>query len=264
MGGPGILVGQGTAEEEQLARREKGGFWIGVVAVLFYPLSWMARFVQRGTERIPREGGVLLVMNHVSHYDPIVDAVFVHRNKRVPRILAKESVLRIPIFGWIARTVGTIPVYRGTAAARHSLTAAVAALDEGKMVLIYPEGTITKDPDGWPMYPRTGVARLALDSDVPVLPVARWGTKAILDGYTHKFRPLPRKPVHFVVGEPVDLSAYRGQEVTPALLREVTHLLMNRVVELVAEIRGEPAPKDFFRPPVAGKDAEKPDEERAS
>ncbi|HET9140789.1 lysophospholipid acyltransferase family protein [Actinophytocola sp.] len=247
-----------------MARREKGGFLIGVIAVLFYPLSWMTKFVQRGRERLPREGGVLLVMNHVSHFDPIVDAVFVHRNKRVPRILAKESVLRIPVFGKMARAVGTIPVYRGTAEARHSLAEAVDALGAGKLVLIYPEGTISKDPDSWPMYPRTGVARLALDSDVPVVPVARWGTQAVLNGYTHKFRPLPRKTVTFSVGEPVDLSAYRGQEVTPALLREVTNVLMTRVVELVAEIRGEPAPKEFFRPAAGDKSASKSDEERAS
>jgi 1-acyl-sn-glycerol-3-phosphate acyltransferase len=236
-------------KEARLARRrEKGGFWVGLTAVFFYPLSWMAKVSQRGNERIPREGGVLLVMNHVSHYDPVVDGVFVHRNKRVPRILAKESVLRMPVFGKMARGVGTIPVYRGTSDARHSLSAAFDALAEGKLVVIYPEGTITKDPAGWPMYPRTGAARLALDSEALVLPVARWGTQAILNGYTKKFRPFPRKPVRFEVGEPVDMSPYRGQEITPQLLRDVTTVLMERVRDLVAEIRGEPAPTDFFRP----------------
>ncbi|HEU5469051.1 MAG TPA: lysophospholipid acyltransferase family protein [Actinophytocola sp.] len=244
-----------------MARREKGGFWIGVIAVFFYPLSWIAKVAYRGGERIPRKGGVLLVMNHVSHYDPIVDAVFIHRNKRVPRILAKESVLRIPVFGRMARAVGTIPVYRGSAEAKQSLTAAVAALGEGKLVLIYPEGTITKDPEGWPMHPRTGVARLALDSDVPVLPAARWGTKAILDAYSRKFRPLPRKRVWYAVGEPIDLSGHRGREVTPELLREVTNLIMSGVRDLVAEIRDEPAPAEFYRPVAVAK---KSDEERAS
>jgi 1-acyl-sn-glycerol-3-phosphate acyltransferase len=229
--------------------------------VFFYPLSWIGKMIQRGNERIPREGGVLLVMNHVSHYDPVVDGVFVHKNKRVPRILSKESVLRVPIFGRMARGVGTIPVYRGTSDARGSLSAAMDALADGKLVLIYPEGTITKDPEGWPMYPRTGVARLALEVDVPVIPVARWGTQAILNGYTKKFRPFPRKPVTFLVGEPVDLSEYRGREVTPELLREVTHLLMDKVRELVAEIRGERAPTEFFRPPQPARPA---DEERAS
>jgi len=248
-------------EEAQLARREKGGVWLGVAAALFYPLSWLSKFTQRGNERIPRDGGVLLVMNHVSHFDPVVDGVLVHKNKRVPRILAKESVLRIPLFGRMARGVGTIPVYRGTNDAKHSLSAAVDALNEGKLVVIYPEGTITKDPTGWPMYPRTGVARLALETEVPVIPVARWGTQAILNGYTKKFRPFPRKPVTILVGEPVDLSPYRGREITPQLLRDVTHVLMERVRDLLAEIRQEPAPTEFFRPVV---DPKRSDDKRAS
>jgi 1-acyl-sn-glycerol-3-phosphate acyltransferase len=243
-----------------LARREKGGFWVGLAAVLLYPLSAIGKVTQRGN-RLPMEGAALVVMNHVSHYDPVVDGVFVHRNKRVPRILAKESVLRIPIFGRIARGVGTIPVLRGTNDAKQSLSAAIQALEEGKLVVIYPEGTITKDPTGWPMYPRTGVARLALETKAPVVPVARWGTQAILNGYTREFRPFPRKPVTILVGEPVDLTPYRGQEITPQLLRDVTHLLMERVRELLAEIRQEPAPTEFFRPPV---DPNRSDDKRAS
>jgi 1-acyl-sn-glycerol-3-phosphate acyltransferase len=244
-----------------LARREKSGFWVSLVAVFFYPLTWLAKRNYRGGERIPRQGGVLLVMNHVSHFDPAIDAVFVHQNKRVPRVLAKDAVFRIPVFGRMAKGAGAIPVYRGSADARASVSAALDALAAGKLVLIYPEGTITKDPTGWPMRPRTGVARLALESDVPVIPAARWGTQEILNGYTKKFRPFPRKPVYLTVGEPIDLSAQRGQEITPQLLRDVTHLIMERVRDLLAEIRGEPAPKEFFRPGAAAKHA---DGERAS
>lgn len=244
-----------------MAKREKSGFWVSMVAVLFYPLNWLTKPVYRGAERIPRDGGVLLVMNHISHFDPAVDAVFVHRSKRVPRVLAKDSVFKIPIFGRMATGAGAIPVYRGSVDAKASVSAAVEALNAGKLVLIYPEGTITKDPDGWPMHARTGVARLALDSDAPVIPAARWGTQEILNGYTKKFRPLPRKSVYVSVGEPVDLSAYRGQPITPQLLRDVTHLLMDRVRELLAEIRQEPAPKEFYRPSAR---ANRADDERAS
>jgi 1-acyl-sn-glycerol-3-phosphate acyltransferase len=234
--------------EAQLAYRERGGFWVGAAAVLLYPLNWLAKISYRGGEHVPARGGVLLVMNHVSHYDVAVDGVFVHRHRRVPRFMSKASVFQIPIFGRIAKGVGTIPVHRGSADAKHSVSAALEALAEGKLVIIYPEGTITKDPDGWPMHPRTGVARLALETEARVLTVARWGTQAILNGYTKKFRPFPRKPVTFSVGEPVDLSAYRGKDVTPQLLREVTDLLMGRVRDLLAEIRQEPAPAGFFRP----------------
>lgn len=225
-----------------MADREKGGFWVGAAAVLFYPLTWMGRSVYRDTERVPRQGPALLVMNHVSHLDPAVDAVFVHRNRRVPRFMAKESLFRIPVFGRILAGSGGIPVSRGTGTAGDSLAAAHRTLREGKAVLIYPEGTITRDPQGWPKGAYTGVARLALSNDVPVIPIARWGTQRIWNGYTKKFRPLPRKTVVHAVGEPVDLTAYRGKEQTPDVLREVTDLLMGEVRTLLADVRGETPP----------------------
>ncbi|OXM67069.1 MULTISPECIES: lysophospholipid acyltransferase family protein [Amycolatopsis] len=225
-----------------MAGREKGGFWVGAAAVLFYPVSWIGRRVYTGAERIPREGPALVVMNHVSHMDPAVDAVFIHRQKRVPRFLAKDSLARTPIFGKILVGAGSIPVYRGSAQAGDSLRAAHQALREGKVVVIYPEGTITKDPQGWPKRSHTGVARLALDNDVPVIPVARWGTQQILDFYHKKVRLIPRTTVTHKVGDPVDLSAYRGKPQTGPLLREVTELLMERVTELLAEVRGEQPP----------------------
>ncbi|RZQ64673.1 lysophospholipid acyltransferase family protein [Amycolatopsis suaedae] len=225
-----------------MADREKGGFWVGAAAALFYPLTWMARRVYRGAERIPRQGPALLVLNHVSHLDPAVDAVFVHRQKRVPRFLAKDSVAKAPIFGRIFLGSGGIPVYRGSATAGDSLRAAHQALREGKVVVIYPEGTITKDPDGWPKRSFTGAARLAIENDVPVIPIARWGTQDIFNGYTKKFRPFPRKTVTHSVGEPIDLGAYRGRQASSATLREVTELMMDRVTDLLADVRGEQAP----------------------
>lgn len=226
-----------------MARREKGGFWVGLAAAMFYPVTGLGRRVYRGAERIPRTGPALLVLNHVSHMDPAVDAVFVHRQKRVPRFLAKESVATAPIFGKIFIGSGGIPVYRGTTAAGDSLRAAHQALREGKIVVIYPEGTITKDPDGWPKRSYTGAARLAIENDVPVIPIARWGTNHIFDGYSKKLRPFPRKTVTHLVGEPMDLSEYRGKSSKSAsLLREVTDRMMDEVTGLLAEIRQEEPP----------------------
>jgi 1-acyl-sn-glycerol-3-phosphate acyltransferase len=138
-------------------------------------------------------------------------------------------------------------VYRDSADAQRSISEGTRALDEGKVVIIYPEGTITRDPDTWPMYSRTGVARLALSTDVPVLPVVHWGTREVFDGYQKRFRPLPRKPIVIRCGEPVDLSAYRGRPVDALLLREVTDLIMGEVRNLLAEVRGEAAPAEFYR-----------------
>ncbi|MGC7096880.1 lysophospholipid acyltransferase family protein [Amycolatopsis lurida] len=225
-----------------MADREKGGFWVGTAAALFYPLTLLGRRDYRHTERIPRSGGALLVLNHISHLDPVVDAVLVHRNKRVPRFMAKESLTRTPLLGKILIGSGGIPVYRGSSSAGDSLRAAHQALREGKVVVIYPEGTITRDPAVWPKRSYTGAARLAIENDVPVIPIARWGTHEILNGYTRKFRPFPRKRVIHSVGEPIDLSAYRGRPLGAKVLREVTDVMMDEVIKLLAEVRGEQPP----------------------
>jgi 1-acyl-sn-glycerol-3-phosphate acyltransferase len=243
-----------------LVAREKGGFWIWFAATFFYPLcSILARRENRGTEQVPRQGGVLLVMNHISHIDPLYDAVLVHKLRRIPHFLAKESLFRPFLVGTVMRGTGQIPVYRGTSDAKDSLRDANAALAAEQVVIIYPEGTITKQPEGWPMFARTGVARLALANDVPVVPVARWGTRDILDGYHKKFRPFPRHDVITVFGEPVDLSAYRSQSPTSQTLREVTDLLMAEVTKLVAQVRGETPPTETFRPPLKGAAKAEPD-----
>ncbi|WP_219417697.1 lysophospholipid acyltransferase family protein [Pseudonocardia nigra] len=229
-------------------RREKGGFWIAFCAAFFYPIEWLVgRARYEGKENIPATGGALLVGNHVSHLDPIFSGLVVHRARRVPRFLAKHSLWKVPVLGSALRGSQQIPVYRDSADAQQSLRDGTRALQEGKVVVIYPEGTITRDPDGWPMLSRTGVARLALTAEVPVVPFVHWGTREVLDGYNKKFRPLPRKTITVRCGEPVDMSAYRGRPVDAALLREVTDLLMVRVRELLAEVRSEPAPDDFFR-----------------
>lgn len=230
-------------------RLEKSGFWVLVTCLIFYPMAWLAKVRAKGAENIGRDGGILLVMNHISHIDPPIDAVFVHRNGRVPRFLAKDSLFRMPVFKHLIRGAGSIPVYRGSTSAGESLVAATEALKNGKLVVIYPEGTITRDPDGWPMRSRTGVARLAMDcveNDIPVLTAARWGTRDILNGYTRKFRPFPRKTVQIDVSDPVDLSAYKGRTVDNELLRELTDVLMTRVRDQLAGLRDEPAPAEFY------------------
>ncbi|WP_214405521.1 lysophospholipid acyltransferase family protein [Pseudonocardia lacus] len=231
-----------------MRKREKGGFWIAFCAAFFYPFGWLVgRARYQGLTHIPASGGALVVANHISHLDPIYSGLVVHRAHRVPRFLAKHSLWKVPVFGRVLRGAQQIPVYRDSAEAQQSLRAGVDALNSGKVVVIYPEGTITRDPAVWPMYSRTGVARLALSTRVPVVPMVHWGTRDVLDGYNKRFRPLPRKPITIRCGEPVDLSAYRDRPLDAALLREVTDLLMVRVRALLADVRGEPAPTEFFR-----------------
>lgn len=228
--------------------REKGGFWIGLCAVVFYPVGFLTgRSRYLGREHLPSTGGALVVGNHISHLDPLHTALWVHTAGRVPRFMAKHSLWAVPGFGRVLSGAGQIPVFRDSADAQQSLAAGTKALADGKTVIIYPEGTITRDPQVWPMLSRTGVARLALTSDVPVIPVVHWGTREVYDGYNRRFRPFPRTTVTVRGDEPVDLSAYRGRPLDAALLREVTDLIMTRVRELLAEVRGEPAPETFYR-----------------
>jgi 1-acyl-sn-glycerol-3-phosphate acyltransferase len=237
-----------VARRDGRARREPGGFWINFCALFFYPIGWLTgrgRF--EGREHIPATGGALVVANHISHLDPIFSGLIVHRARRVPRFLAKHSLWSTPVLGRALAGSQQIPVYRESADAQQSLRAGTQALDDGKVVIIYPEGTITRDPDGWPMHARTGVARLALGSDVPVVPMVHWGTSRVLNMYTKKFRPIPRGDITVRCGPPVDLSAYRGRPVDATLLREVTDLLMGRVRDLLADVRDEPAPAVFYR-----------------
>ncbi|KAA5832634.1 lysophospholipid acyltransferase family protein [Saccharopolyspora hirsuta] len=227
--------------------RGTGKFWLGLARAVFYPLTAaLARTEVRGLHNIPADGPALVVLNHVSHLDPVFDAVTVHRAGRVPRFLAKHTLWNVPVLKNVLVGVEQIPVYRGTADAQKSLRDAHEALERGKTIVIYPDGTITKDPDGWPMTPKVGVARLALAHDIPVIPAARWGTKEIYNHYTKRFRPFPRKTVKFAFGEPLDLSAYRGMEHDGQALREVTHLAMRRVRDMLGEIRDEQPPTEFY------------------
>ena len=139
-----------------------------------------------------------------------------------------------------------IPVYRGTRMHRKSLREAVTALEQGEAVVIYPEGTITKDPAQWPMEAKTGIARLVLLApDTPVVPVGQWGAQ-------HRTpcrggRSSAGRQAGASVGEPLDLSRYRGREPTAETLREITDVIMDAVRVQVAELRDEPAPASVLQ-----------------
>jgi 1-acyl-sn-glycerol-3-phosphate acyltransferase len=216
-----------------------------------YPLirvAWRRRWLH--AERIPRAGAAILALNHVSYADPLAVGSLVWDIGRSPRFLAKAGLFELPIVGRVMSGSGQIPVHRGTADAQGALAGAVTALREGKIVIIYPEGTVTRDPEFWPMRAKTGIARLVLElPDVPVVPIGQWGAQEFLDVYGRSFKPLPRKRVTMSVGAPVDLTRFRGREPNSATLVEITDTIMRAVAEEVADIRLTPAPAEFFAPP---------------
>lgn len=195
-----------------------------------------------GQEHLGRHGqGMVLAVNHISSFDPLVIVHFIHDAGRPPRILAKHSLWDIPVLGPLLTSTGQIPVSRNidpTAA----LADAEAAIGRGEAILVYPEGTITRDPGLWPMSGKTGAVRLALETGAPLIPMAQWGAQEILPAYTKKFRPFPRKLVSVTAGPPLDIEDLRGKPITRELLDLGTNRLMDAITGLLETIRGETAP----------------------
>jgi 1-acyl-sn-glycerol-3-phosphate acyltransferase len=231
--------------------RPKAGFWIRAWVIILFPISSLFfRLRWRNLDRMPapEQGGVLIATNHLSHADTILMARLVWSSGRVPRFLIKAGVFDWPIIGGMMKGAGQIPVHRGTTNAAQSLRDAVAALERGEAVVIYPEGTTTKDPGNWPMQAKTGIARLVLQSpDTPVVPVGQWGPHKT-GGFSIK-RFGRRRTSLASIGEPLDLSRFRGKEPSSAILREITDEIMSAVRDEVADLRDEPAPTDFFVAP---------------
>lgn len=233
--------------------RRKVGFWFRVVVILLKPpLMVLTKRDWRGAEMIPSSGGCVLVANHISHFDPLAFAHFVYDNGRIPRFLAKAEVFTVPVIGRIIAKVGQIPVYRRSYDASHAYRAAVEAVRRGECVIIYPEGTITRDPGLWPMTGRTGAARVALTTGVPVIPVAQWGPQEILAPYAKRFRFFPRKTMRMQAGPPVDLSEFAGRPLSTAVLRDATEKIMAAITEQLEKIRGEQGPAVRFDARSAG------------
>lgn len=233
---------------------EPANGWIRVCEAVLFPLAGMlGRPKYRGQQYIGVAGPVLVVGNHISHLDPVYDAVLIRATGRLPRIMAKASLWKIPVVGKALLGTRQIPVERGGGSGQTALDAAVKALADGSVVLIYPEGTITRDPAGWPMKPRPGVAALALSGDFPVVPMAHWGTHEVFRPYVDRgrFRPLPRKDINVVVGPPLDLSQWRGKPVDARAVRDVSLLIMTAVRELLGELRGQQPPDAFYDPKKA-------------
>jgi 1-acyl-sn-glycerol-3-phosphate acyltransferase len=229
--------------------RPKAGFWIRLCVALLYPLDALLFKIRwRGLEKIPGEGGVILAVNHISHIDTILMARLVWQSGRIPRFLIKSGVFSKPIVGKVMSGAGQIPVYRGTTDAQKSLQISADALRRGECVVIYAEGTITRDPNWWPMQGKTGIARLALTvPEAPVIPIGQWGAQFTLDSARRRFRPFPRQTALASVGAPVDLARFYEAEPSVVVMREMTTVIMSAVRDEVAGLRGEPAPTEFFK-----------------
>lgn len=226
---------------KRVTRQERLGFAYRLAAVILRPFMMVVtRRDWRGVHNLDVDSGMVLAANHLSWFDPIVISHVLWDNGRPPRFLAKDTLFRVPVVGWILRGAGQIPVVRGTKDAAAAVEAAVQAAAAGECVIVYPEGTITKDPDLWPMSAKTGAARIALTAGVPVIPMAHWGAQEVMGPYRKEFKVLPRKTMHVLIGPPVDLDDLRTNgEPDVETLREATDRVMAAISALLREVRKE-------------------------
>jgi 1-acyl-sn-glycerol-3-phosphate acyltransferase len=194
-----------------------------------------------GLENLPA-GGFIAVPNHCTEIDPLVVGHLLYNQKRMPHFLAKAGLFKVPLVGAVLRASKQIPVERSTAGAHHSLQLAREVVDEGGAIIIYPEGTLTRDPELWPMKGHTGAARMALESGIPVVPMAHWGAHEVFPRYAKRFHLFPRRTSRVLVGPPVDLSAFSGRPLDKTTLTEATSVIMDAVTCLLAALRDEEPP----------------------
>ncbi|MEJ7707454.1 MAG: lysophospholipid acyltransferase family protein [Nocardioidaceae bacterium] len=233
--------------------RRKRGWAMALFVMVFRPaMILLTKRDWRGAENVPAHGGCVVVVNHVSEFDPIPLAHFLYDSGRLPRFLGKAEVFKWPLAGRIFASAGQIPVHRKTENAADALRAAVAAVLHGECVVIYPEGTISRDPGLWPMVGKTGAARISLATGCPVIPCAQWGPQEILAPYARTPKLFPRKVMRIQAGAPVDLSDLRAEALTAEKLAVGTARIMAAITSLLEQIRSEQAPAERFDPVIAG------------
>ncbi len=221
-----------------------------LLAFLLVPvMELLARYVIIDGAKLPKSGAFVLSPNHYSEIDPVVVGRVMYKLGRMPRYLAKASLFRVPVVGWFLRTSGQIPVERtGVVRGQDPIAAADAVVHAGNAVVIYPEGSLTRDPGLWPMRGKTGAVRMALLADIPLIPVAHWGAQHVMPRYGKRISIFPRKTITVKIGDPVDLSAFRGKGLDPKLLTAATAVLMTEITKLLADLRDEPMPTETWDP----------------
>lgn len=240
-----------------MSYRYSSGWRLFSLALLRPLLTLLLRRRWRDRDKIPKTGRVIIAANHISEADPFAVAHFVYKAGRYPVYLGKEAVFKIPVIGRMLARMGHIPVARGSSDAAHALKEATEAIEAEQCVVIYPEGTCTRDPELWPMVAKTGVARLALETGSPVVPVANWGAQDLLRYGTSKVNLFPRKVMQVVAGDPVDLSAYVGRPLDADTLKAASDDIMRAIAGLLGELRGQTPPRELYVPQKAVEERKK-------
>lgn len=223
--------------------RALGVFPIATAAKPFIRLATSHKYY--GLENFPYTGPAILAVNHISEIDPLIIAEFVWSRKRMFHFLAKEKLFSAPVLGPVMRNFGQIPVYRGSTGT-DAMRAAKQVIADGGLLVFYPEATLTRDPDAWPMKGKTGMVRLAHETGAPIIPMAQWGALDLLDRYASKPKLIPRAKIEIKIGKPLSLDQYdlsRGDEVHRA-----TDDVMLTITAELESIRGPKPSSHLFNP----------------
>ena len=210
-------------------------WYTAIKGALIPPLKLWFTWRFEGLEHIPPEGPALVACNHISYLDPLAQGYFLVKAGRNPRYLAKTELFGNPVLRTVLQGARQIPVRRGSGD-RGPAEAASAALRAGELVLVYPESTVTTNPDFSPMRGKTGIARLTLASRVPVIPVAVWGSAPVWQRGGRRNLKFGR-PVFVKAGPPLDFSTYEDRADDPETVRSVTDEVMAQLSVLVEDLR---------------------------
>ena len=201
---------------------------IGVARTVFF-LEGL-KFTVRGDENIPAEGGAVIAINHTGYLDFTYAGVPARTPKRYIRFMAKKEVFDNKITGPIMRVLKHIPVDRSAGA--ESYRAAVEDLRKGELVGVYPEATISRSFEikGF----KSGAARMAIEANVPIIPVVIWGAQRVWTKGHPKHLGRTNTPISIAVGEPIE-------PFEPAA--DLTAKLHTTMEEMLAELQ-----QDYPRP----------------
>jgi len=205
-------------------------YWLMKNVLLGPLLRTLFRPKVEGADHIPATGGVVLASNHLAVADSFFLPLVVSR--RVTFLAKREYFTAPGILGrlkkWFFSGVGQVPIDRSSgAAAQAALDTGVRLLTEGSMLGIYPEGT--RSPDGRLYKGKTGLARMVLQSRVPVVPVAMVGTDQVNPIGSRMWR---LRPIRIKIGEPLDFSRYDGLAGDRFVERSITDEIMYALMEL--------------------------------
>ncbi|QDT55056.1 1-acyl-sn-glycerol-3-phosphate acyltransferase [Caulifigura coniformis] len=196
----------------------RNAVWRSIQFVLQNVFTIWLQYRVRGLNNLP-EGAALLVANHQSFLDPLLVGLSLHRPVSY---LARDSLFKVPVIGWILRKTYVLPIRRD-AAGTESLRISLRRLEEGFLVGVFPEGTRTRDGHLGPLKP--GFVALVRRSRVPLVPVAISGAYEALPRGAFFLRP---RAVRVVFGKPIspdELEAFQGRGSEVALVRLVTDRL---------------------------------------